>query len=339
MAMSSGQILFLLQLIVLIDYMCVGAMRTILPYYAKHLGAGGGHVGALETVYGFGQISGAIILGSFSDSHGRKAVLLLSFAGAALGYFIASLAVSQASVQLLLLSRLPVGLAKQTVTASRAVVSDLTAPDVSRSEALARLFAGCSLGYAIGPYLGGRLAEYAGNSSPLPALVCTSIFVLLMPAAAVLLPETSRIDVLAPAPCAAEAAPPEQGTCAAPACAQSSWRASSWLLLTGCTLVEGSLVAFSSTSLALLAQSIGWSPATLGLYNSSWGIGSGCLSLLVWPWLLSSGWLSDIAALRLGMGSLGLANALLAVDGSAAMLWYTLPLGTIAVGMVTALLD
>ena len=52
--------------------MAVGGMRTVLPYYAKHLGASGKSVGGLETVYGVGQIGGAILLGHISDQHGRK---------------------------------------------------------------------------------------------------------------------------------------------------------------------------------------------------------------------------------------------------------------------------
>ena len=94
---------------------------------------------------------------------------------------------------LLLLSRLPVGLAKQTVTATRAVVSDLTPPDAGRSEALAKLFAGCSIGYAVGPYVGGLLADSAstGGANWLPALICASVFVALIPIVTILLPETS----------------------------------------------------------------------------------------------------------------------------------------------------
>ena len=191
MRKESKKILRLTQLIVLIDYAAVGAMRTVLPYYAKRLGASGTKVGGLETVYGIGQVSGSLALGWLLDARGRKVVLLLSFLGAALGYGLASVAVMQGSVTLLLLSRLPVGLAKQTVTATRAVVSDVTSP-AERSESLARLFAGCSLGYAIGPYLGGLLADGMGDASPAPALICAGIFVLLLPTVAWLLPETSQ---------------------------------------------------------------------------------------------------------------------------------------------------
>ena len=69
---TAHSILGFTQAIVLVDYMAVGGMRTVLPYYAKHLGASGKSVGGLETVYGVGQIGGAILLGHISDQHGRK---------------------------------------------------------------------------------------------------------------------------------------------------------------------------------------------------------------------------------------------------------------------------
>ncbi|EOD06419.1 hypothetical protein EMIHUDRAFT_219326 [Emiliania huxleyi CCMP1516] len=183
------------QLIVLVDYVAVGAMRTVLPYYVKHLGASGAAVGALETLYGVGQIAGAVALGWLSDARGRKAVLLLSFAGAAAGYSVASAAVALGSVPFLLASRLPVGVAKQTVTATRAIIADITPPD-ARSAPLARLFAGCSLGYAVGPVLGGLLADYAGGASPLPAAACAVVFVALMPCGALVMLASTSLPLL-----------------------------------------------------------------------------------------------------------------------------------------------
>ena len=353
-ATSRVRVLRLTQLFVLVDYMAVGAMRTVLPYYAKHLGGTGQQVGGLETVYGIGQVVGALTLGWLSDARGRRFVLMLSFLGAAVGYSIVSLAVVKGSVLILLCSRLPVGLAKQTVTASRAMISDLTPPDEGRSEALALMFAGCSLGYALGPFLGGLLAERVGYTSPLPAMACATIFVLLIPASALLLPETSSLSL-----CGATAKGGDNSSKSSRSSATATARASRASakapaaptptptpaaapptgdellpLLIGVTLPEGALVMFSSTSLALLAQSIGWSPSRLGLYNSCWGVASGSLSLTLWPRLFRSGALSDMTALRLGVGSLGVACGLLSAHGTAATLWATLPLGTVAVGMI-----
>ena len=180
--------LTLIQAVVMLDYGCVGAMRTVLPYYAKSLGAAATGVGALETVYGLGQVVGALLLGKLSDRHGRKVVLLLSFSGSAIGYGMAAFAVSTGSASLLLLSRLPVGLAKQTITASRSIISDVTS-HADRTSVMARLFSSMALGYACGPVLGGVLLD-GSSLVALPALLCALIFLMLIPTVALLLPET-----------------------------------------------------------------------------------------------------------------------------------------------------
>ena len=325
----------LTQLVVLVDYTAVGFMRTVLPYYAKALGARGKHVGGLETVYGLGQVVGAVLLGWLSDAKGRKSVLLVSFLGAALGYAVASAAVVNSSVVLLLASRLPVGLAKQTVTATRAIISDVTSPDAGRSVALARLFAGCSLGYAVGPYLGGRFTEAVGTTSPLPAVLCAATFVALMPLVAIVLPETGG--------CASETAREEQphkvrkGVRPVQASSRTLSSREQWLLLVGCTLPEGALVVFASTSLPLIGHALGWAPSQMGQYNSAWGLASGVLSLSLWPWLFASGRLPDRAALNLGTACLAVSCSLIACRPTSAVLWLSLPLGVVAVGMIRSI--
>ena len=178
---DSAFTLILIQVVVMLDYGCVGAMRTVLPYYAKSLGAAATGVGALETIYGLGQIIGALLLGKLSDRSGRKIVLLLSFAGSAVGYGMAAFAVSTGSASLLLLSRLPVGLAKQTITASRSIISDVTS-HADRTSVMARLFSSMALGYACGPVLGGILLD-GSSMVELPAIMCALTFVLLQPQA------------------------------------------------------------------------------------------------------------------------------------------------------------
>lgn len=73
----------------LVDYLGVGMMRTMMPFYAQKLGAasgsGGTLLGGLESAYGVGQMAGAAVLGRLSDIHGRRAVLMLSFFGSTLG--------------------------------------------------------------------------------------------------------------------------------------------------------------------------------------------------------------------------------------------------------------
>ena len=129
--------LLAVQSIVALDYACVGAVRTVLPYYARALGASAMDIGALETVYGIGQVVGSLLMGRLSDKRGRRTVLSVSFFGSCLGYLTVALGVLEGSSRLLLLSRLPVGLAKQTITASRALVGDITSAD-ERTSAMSR---------------------------------------------------------------------------------------------------------------------------------------------------------------------------------------------------------
>eukprot|EP00802_Teleaulax_amphioxeia_P027465 Tamp_28820.p2 GENE.Tamp_28820~~Tamp_28820.p2 ORF type:complete len:115 (-),score=8.84 Tamp_28820:192-536(-) len=81
---------------------------------------------------------------------------MFSCAGSALGYGLAIIARLTASPGLLLLSRIPVGLSKQTVTVSRAVVADCTAPDSLRSQWMAFLGAALGVGCVVGPFVGGQ---------------------------------------------------------------------------------------------------------------------------------------------------------------------------------------
>ena len=268
--------LALIQAVVMLDYGCVGAMRTVLPYYAKSLGAAATGVGALETIYGLGQVIGALLLGKLSDRRGRKVVLLLSFAGSAVGYGMAAFAISTGSASLLLLSRLPVGLAKQTITASRSVISDVTS-HADRTSVMARLFSSMALGYACGPVLGGVLLD-SSSVVELPAIMCALTFVLLVPTVSLLLPET-RSHALTPAAAAAAPAAAAPAAAAAPDTGQPAAARASWLrvsaawqdagvraVLFAAVLPEAALVA-GSTTLPLYVHELGWSAARLGSFH------------------------------------------------------------------------
>ena len=169
------------------DYCGVGMMRTLLPFYARQMAPDSGAtlLGALETTYGLGQIIGATCLGRMSDTRGRKIVLLISFVGSAIGYGITAFATTPA---VLILSRLPVGLAKQTVAAARAILADCV-PRKRLSGMMSILTSLFAVGYAIGPIIGGYLSER--YSDGVPALATCILFLSLIPVTIVLLPETN----------------------------------------------------------------------------------------------------------------------------------------------------
>ena len=241
-------------------------MRTMMPFYAQKLGAASGSgatlLGGLEAAYGVGQMAGAAVLGRLSDVYGRRAVLVLSFAGSTLGYSMAGLATTPG---MLLASRVPVGLAKQTVTVSRAVVADCTAAGRERSVGMSRLVAAFGVGYAIGPLLGSWIATVA-ESDAAPAFATAALFVALIVAVCCLLPETRP------------AAPDSSGTGAdhddaAPSTLSGGWR----VLLSDpglvrvvlvTTLPEMGFVMHTTTTLAsLTVQTLGQDKQWLASVN------------------------------------------------------------------------
>ena len=325
------------------DYACVSAMRTVLPYYAAKLpGAlsGGAGVGALESVYGLGQAAGAVVLGRASDVWGRRAVLLLCFAASAVGYALVGGAAVLGSGALLYLSRLPVGLAKQCTTVTKAAVSDVT-PPARRSEALARLYAAGAFGYAVGPWLGGRLAD-RGQHLLLSGL-CTASFVVLAPAVALLLPETR--PAAAPAAdangaaggdaAAAAAAPPPPPP---PPAAGAAWRDPRVRrLLLATALPEVALLMQVGVSIPLLARSVGWSATQMGVFASAAGLSAGLVGLGPLPWALRSPRVSDAGALLAGNACLIALSLALAARATALRLWLCLPLHIGAVALLRTL--
>lgn len=329
-SLSSRQTLLVVQCVVLIDYACVGGMRTVLPYYARSLGAAATGVGALETLYGVGQVVGALLLGRLSDRRGRKAVLLVSFAGSAIGYAGAAVAVGIKAAPLLLLSRLPVGLAKQTITASRSIIGDVTSTG-DRTSAMARLFSSMALGYSCGPFLGGVLLDHS-PAPAVPALLCALIFVALMPVVAVLLPETRGAEQEQPTDATDRAAAAEDDD--APA-RGGAWRdASVRAVIIAAALPEAALVA-GSTALPLYVHELGWSASRLGAFHSVWGLGGGLLGLGPLPWLTRrGGWLTDRRAVLAGDVCMAGATALLAAAPSEAALWSVLALFIPAVALL-----
>mmetsp|Transcript_27733 Transcript_27733/g.57599 ORF Transcript_27733/g.57599 Transcript_27733/m.57599 type:complete len:406 (+) Transcript_27733:89-1306(+) len=175
---------------VVCDYIGVSMMRVTLPFFAKALGGTATLTGGIESMYGIGQVTGALLLPKLSDTWGRKAILTMSCLGSVVGYSLSITARYLDSPALLLASRIPVGLAKQTVTVSRAVVGDVTDPGKERSEWMQYLSTALAIGCVAGPFFGGQAAEYLGDLAP--AFISVAIFTILTPVVFFMLPETTQ---------------------------------------------------------------------------------------------------------------------------------------------------
>ena len=130
------------------------------------------------SLYGLVQSISAPIAGRLSDVHGRRCILLLCIAGAALGYLL--LAMAQ-SISMLLISRLVSATSKHTLVlvkismldhkSFRSSHKDTTASSIGRLNGMA------NLGFIIGPLLGGYISSWGlSNGFQLTALITVAIF-------------------------------------------------------------------------------------------------------------------------------------------------------------------
>jgi len=164
--------LLVLYVSVLLDILSVGIVIPFLPYYViEKFGGDASAVGLLGTVYGVAQLFGGPLMGWMSDRYGRKLVLMISFFGTALGYLGTGLATSFLG---LLMSRIPIGLVKQTLSISKAYISDVT-DDQNRAKYIGFVGMTMGIGFIIGPLIGGLLILF-GNS--VPPFVSCALFML-----------------------------------------------------------------------------------------------------------------------------------------------------------------
>jgi MFS family permease len=120
-------------------------------------------------------------------------MLQLSAAGGTVGYFCLAAALGEhGSLWLLLASRVPIGLLKQTVTVGRALVTDCTTPQ-ARAGPMSKLGAAIGAGFVLGPAFGGAISKKFGLAAP--PLLAASLFVLSQIVIATALPETAPLPL------------------------------------------------------------------------------------------------------------------------------------------------
>lgn len=113
-------------------------------------------VTALTSLYAFAIFLASPILGSLSDRFGRRPILLLSLVGSAIGYSILGIG---GSIGVLFLGRIIEGLTGGEISALFAYFSDITS-EAERTKYFGWLSALVGVGTALGPIIGGTLAEF-----------------------------------------------------------------------------------------------------------------------------------------------------------------------------------
>ena len=175
-------------LVVLIDLIGFGIIIPLLPFYAEHFRAEPDTVALLMATYSFTQFLSAPLWGGLSDRIGRRPVLLMSLAGAALSYVWLGMA---ESLWMLFAARALGGAMAGNIAAAFAYVADVT-PREQRAKGMGLIGAAFGLGFILGPAIGGILAgpDPASANYRLPALAAAGLSITALVAAVFFLRES-----------------------------------------------------------------------------------------------------------------------------------------------------
>ena len=161
------RVFFILALSMFASMLGVGIVSPLLPLYAQDLGATGTQLGIIFAAYGISNSILTPIMGRLSDRRGRKPFLsigLASYAIISLGYVWA------ANVPQLTLVRLLMGVAgAMIIPIAMAYIGDLS-PEGEEGKWMGYANAAFFSGFAIGPLLGGALAERFGMNASFYAM-------------------------------------------------------------------------------------------------------------------------------------------------------------------------
>ncbi|WP_407653326.1 MFS transporter [Brevibacillus ruminantium] len=135
----------------------IGLIIPVLPKFMLEFGASGSSLGYLVAAFGLTQFLFSPIAGEFSDKYGRKRMIVAGLAAFSISQLIFAVA---DHMWLLFLSRLIGGMgAAFMIPSMMAYVADITTNE-ARGKGMGLLGAAMSLGFVIGPGIGGFLAEY-----------------------------------------------------------------------------------------------------------------------------------------------------------------------------------
>jgi len=170
-------------LTVFIDLIGFGIVVPLVPIYSRHYGAGGFVIGAIIASYSAMQFLFSPVWGRLSDHHGRRPILLISTAGAALSYVLFAIGSGfenhSAALWALLLSRVFAGICGGNITVAQAYIADIT-PSEHRSKRMGLIGMAFGLGFIFGPAISGIALKLFGATGPgwTAAALCAANFLL-----------------------------------------------------------------------------------------------------------------------------------------------------------------
>src|SRR5205085_628903 len=169
-------------LTVFIDLIGFGIVLPLLPLINRDFGASGLLIGIIQASFSAMQFVFAPAWGRLSDRIGRRPVLLVSTAAAAMSYILFAIACglpSQIALWLVLGSRILAGICGANITVAQDYIADIT-PLAERSKRMGLIGMAFGLGFVCGPPLGSLGIHLFGFRGPgwLAAGLCAANFLL-----------------------------------------------------------------------------------------------------------------------------------------------------------------
>ncbi|KAJ8315392.1 hypothetical protein KUTeg_007542 [Tegillarca granosa] len=155
------------------DLFGVSIVLPLISSHARELGASPTVTGVIGSLYGFLQFFSSPVVGRWSDISGRRYCLIWCLILSAGSYALLGIA---SSPFLMFISRIPGGIFKHSQTISKSLLTDIV-PDNQLSRALGYFNAASSIGFILGPLIGGHIAETPGGFYKV-ALLAGAIFLL-----------------------------------------------------------------------------------------------------------------------------------------------------------------
>ncbi len=132
--------------------------------------------GILLALYPLGQFLGAPVIGSFADKFGRKKVLSISLVFTVLFYIVIAVSLLIQNLWLLMGACFLCGLSESNVAICQSAIADVSTPE-DRGRLFGYLYGAESLGYIIGPLIGGPLAVHFGYDVPFWVVIVLLVFI------------------------------------------------------------------------------------------------------------------------------------------------------------------
>jgi len=175
---------------VTLDAVGIGLIFPILPRLLEsvtHVGNIAPLVGVMYALYAAMQFVFSPVLGVLSDRFGRRPVLLISIAGAAVDYLMMAFA---PELWMLVIGRAIAGITSANMAIATAYITDIT-PEARRAQRFGLFHAMFGIGFIIGPVLGGVLGDVWVRAPFLAAAVLNGLNFLV---ALLVLPESRAGD-------------------------------------------------------------------------------------------------------------------------------------------------